>query len=78
MDPAETFQTLLEAITEGDGDTIKQCAHDLREWMAKGGFSPMQAWLEKYASQASEAEIRLARSFQPKEESDGSDQDQLH
>lgn len=47
MDPAETFQRLLDAMAACEWAEVQEIAADLRDWVAKGGFSPMEAWLAK-------------------------------
>lgn len=40
MDPTEAYKNLLNARKENDGDTVRQLARDLRDWLKKGGFYP--------------------------------------
>ena len=40
MDPNVALERLLDAIREGDLERMRSNAHNLREWISKGGFAP--------------------------------------
>mgnify|MGYP003109966012 FL=1 len=40
MDPEETFAAMLESQSHGMNDAAKEHAHDLQQWLEKGGFAP--------------------------------------
>lgn len=40
MDPDATLKSLLEAIVEGDTDTIRELSEALSTWLDNGGFPP--------------------------------------
>lgn len=39
MDPKETFIELAIAIRDRDGETLRERASDLADWIEKGGFT---------------------------------------
>lgn len=40
MDPNATIQWLREAVALGNKAAAFSCAHDLLEWLCRGGFPP--------------------------------------
>lgn len=40
MDPNACLAALIEAHENGDTETMREHAHNLYEWMTKGGFMP--------------------------------------
>lgn len=41
MDPNICFAKMLADYGDGDFESARECAMDLREWLDKGGFYPM-------------------------------------
>ena len=40
MDPDTTYDLMASAFADGDTETAREHARDLREWIARGGFPP--------------------------------------
>lgn len=40
MDPTATIRDILDAIRDGDADSLEQAAEDLADWLRAGGFLP--------------------------------------
>jgi hypothetical protein len=42
MDPNQTFADMVAAMRDDDHETARERALDLKDWLAKGGFTPYQ------------------------------------
>ena len=59
MDPKKTLETLIEAVAEEDWTTAASAAEALREWLDRGGFSPLQVPEEAVREWAGKIEAYL-------------------
>lgn len=41
MDPTANFRDILSALADNDLETARDLADDLRQWLRRGGFSPV-------------------------------------
>lgn len=55
MDPYQAYLDLLEAVKQPDLEAARELAMSLRQWFARGGFTPLQC--EKAAIEACIADV---------------------